>query len=93
MDKVLEVKAKLEEHNFKNIKPGYVQTNDYLLKCFSKHQNVDKVFGEDLDALNLEPGDRVLFTSVFFEVAHQLASEGKEQVMFNLSLIDVNSER
>ena len=85
MDKALEVKAKMEEHNFKSIKPGYVQTNDYLLKCFSKHQNVDKVFGEDLDALNLEPGDRVLFTSVFFEVAHQLASEGKEQVMCNFS--------
>lgn len=78
MKKALESQAKLQEHGF-NVRFGPIQIKDYILKCFSQHQNVDRVFGEDLDPLSLQPEDQLLFSSVFFEIAFQLASKGKEK--------------
>ncbi len=76
--KALETQAKLQEHGI-NVKFGYIQIKDYILKCFSQHQNVDRVFGEDLDQLSLQPEDQLLFPSVFFDIAVQLASKSKEK--------------
>ena len=57
---------------------GYLEVKKHLLKQFELHGDVDRLFGTDIDALELAPNEQNLFHSTFFEVATALAKQGKE---------------
>ena len=80
VNKALKVKEQVnQDQTGLNLSFGYLEVKKHLIKQFELHGDVDRLFGHDIDALALTPNDQVLFHSTFFEVAHALAKQGKEQ--------------